>query len=87
MESSMAAAQHVVGQLPQTLIPDVRAAVNTAFLDGLQVGSLVSAGIALGAAIIVAWLLPARARQTAAEQDFSALERPNEVARILRRSN
>ena len=52
-------------RLPQGVIPDVRAAVNTAFLDGLQIGSLVSAGIALAAAVIVAWLLPARARQAA----------------------
>jgi EmrB/QacA subfamily drug resistance transporter len=62
MGRSMAAAQRVIGQLPHAVIPDVRAAVNTAFLDGLQVGSLVSAGIALGAAIVVAWLLPARAQ-------------------------
>jgi EmrB/QacA subfamily drug resistance transporter len=67
MERSMAAAQQVIGQLPYGMVPDVRAAVNTAFLDGLQIGSLVSAGIALGAAIIVAWLLPARARQAATE--------------------
>jgi EmrB/QacA subfamily drug resistance transporter len=67
MERSMAAAQRVIGQLPQPVIPDVRAAVNTAFLDGLQIGSLVSAGIALGAAIVVAWLLPARARQATAD--------------------
>jgi EmrB/QacA subfamily drug resistance transporter len=65
MERSMAAAQQVIGQLPQGVIPDVRAAVNTAFLDGLQIGSLVSAGIAAAAAVIVAWMLPARARQTA----------------------
>lgn len=69
MERSMAAAQQVVAQLPRPVIPDVRAAVDNAFLDGMQVGSLVSAGIALGAAIIVAWLLPARARQTAQAQD------------------
>jgi EmrB/QacA subfamily drug resistance transporter len=65
MGSSMAAAQKVVGQLPQGVIPDVRAAVNAAFLDGLQVGSLVSAGIALAAAVVVAWMLPARAREAA----------------------
>jgi EmrB/QacA subfamily drug resistance transporter len=63
MERSMAAAQQVIGQLPQTVIPDVRAAVNTAFLDGLQIGSLVSAGIAAAAAVVVAVLLPARAKQ------------------------
>lgn len=64
MERSMAAAQAVIGQLPQPVIPDVRAAVNAAFLDGMQIGSLVCAGIAVAAAIVVAWLLPARARQT-----------------------
>jgi EmrB/QacA subfamily drug resistance transporter len=64
MERSMAAAQQVIGRLPQPVIPDVRAAVNTAFLDGLQVGSLVSAGIAAAAAVVVAVLLPARGRQT-----------------------
>ena len=68
MERSMAAAQRVIAALPQGVIPDVRAAVNTAFLDGLQIGSLVSAGIALRAAVIVAWLLPARARQAATDQ-------------------
>jgi EmrB/QacA subfamily drug resistance transporter len=65
MSSSMAAAQKVVSQLPQGVIPDVRAAVNTAFLDGLQIDSLVSAGIAVAAAVVVAFLLPARARHTA----------------------
>src|SRR4029453_2848397 len=40
MERSMAAAQQVIGQLPYGMVPDVRAAVNTAFLDGLQIGSL-----------------------------------------------
>jgi EmrB/QacA subfamily drug resistance transporter len=68
MERSMAAAQRVIAALPQGVVPDVRAAVNTAFLDGLQIGSLVSAGIALTAAVIVAWLLPARARQAATDQ-------------------
>jgi hypothetical protein len=61
----MAAAQQVIGRLPQPVIPDVRAAVNTAFLDGMQVGSLVSAGIAAAAAVVVAVLLPARARKVA----------------------
>jgi len=64
MERSMAAAQQVIGRLPQSVIPDVRAAVNTAFLDGMQVGSMVSAGIAAAAAVVVAVLLPSRARQT-----------------------
>ena len=44
-------------------LTDVHDAVNRAFLDGLQVGSLVCAGIALGAAVIDAALMPARAPQ------------------------
>ena len=64
MQASMAAAQRIVGQLPPGRVPDIRQAVEHAFLDGLRVGSLVSAGIALAAAIIVAILLPARAQQS-----------------------
>jgi predicted MFS family arabinose efflux permease len=63
MRASMAAAQRIVGQLPPGRVPDIRQAVEHAFLDGLQVGSLVCAGIALAAAFIVAILLPARAQQ------------------------
>jgi hypothetical protein len=72
MERSMAAAQQVIGQLPPPVIPDVRAAVNTAFLDGLQIGSLVSAGIAAVAAVVVAVLLPARAKQAVLTTDAQA---------------
>ena len=64
MERSMAAAYQVIGQLPAGRIAGVRHAVNHAFLAGLQVGSLVCAGIALGAAVVVAGLLPQRARQS-----------------------
>jgi hypothetical protein len=71
MARSMAAAHQVIGQLPHDIVPDVRAAVDAAFLDGLQVGSLVCAGIALGAAVVVAWLLPAR--QAAAEEPEPAV--------------
>jgi hypothetical protein len=53
-------AHRVIGQLPTGQSGYVREAVNRAFLDGLQVSALVCAGIALGAAIIVGWLLPAR---------------------------
>ncbi|KAA1250099.1 MFS transporter [Mycobacterium simiae] len=60
MRKSMAAAYQVVGQLPAQRAIDVRGAVNHAFLDGLQISTLVCAGIALTAAIVVAWLLPAR---------------------------
>jgi hypothetical protein len=63
MEKSMAAAERLIGQLPARRITDVHDAVNRAFLDGLQVGSLVCAGIALGAAVIDAALMPARAPQ------------------------
>ena len=65
MERSMAAAQNVIGQLPSGRVADVRDAVNTAFLDGLQVGALVCAAIALAAAVVVAALLPARATTSA----------------------
>ena len=63
MERSIAAAHEVIGQLPAGM-DGVRIAVDNAFLDGLQVGSLVCAAIALGAAVVVAVLLPARARQS-----------------------
>jgi hypothetical protein len=63
MEKSMAAAEWLIGQLPAGRIIDVHDAVNCAFRDGLQVGSQVCAGIALGAAVIVAALMPVRARQ------------------------
>ncbi|MGH3553834.1 MAG: MFS transporter [Mycobacterium sp.] len=63
IEGSLAAAYKVIGQLP---LPDYRVAamrdaVDHAFLDGLRVGSLVCASIAVGAALVVALLLPARA--------------------------
>jgi hypothetical protein len=51
----------------------VRDAVNHAFLDGLQAGSLVCAGIALGAAVVVAVLLPARGEQATAPAPTPAL--------------
>jgi EmrB/QacA subfamily drug resistance transporter len=66
MRHSMALAHKVIEQLPAQRASDVRDAVNHAFLDGLQVSTLVCAGIALGAAIVVGWLLPSwePARQT-----------------------
>jgi hypothetical protein len=42
----------------------VHTAVETAFLDGLRIGSLVAAGIAAVAAAVVAVLLPARQAPT-----------------------
>ncbi len=60
MRHSMALAHRVIEQLPAERAGSVREAVNHAFLDGLQVSTLVCAGIALGAAIVVGWLLPAR---------------------------
>jgi hypothetical protein len=67
MEHSMAAAYNVIGHLPAEQAAGVRAAVNHAFLDGMRVGSLVCAAIALAAAVVVAGLLPARARRAATE--------------------
>ena len=64
MGESMAAAQQVIEQLPPAVAPAVHNAVESAFLDGQWIGSLVAAGIALTAAVVVAALLPARARQT-----------------------
>jgi hypothetical protein len=63
MGNSMAVAHNVIGQMPADRVADVRDAVNHAFLDGLQVGSLVCTGIAFTAAVIVAWLLPPHAEQ------------------------
>lgn len=60
MRHSMALAHTVIQHLPAQQAGHVRAAVDRAFLDGLRVSSLVCAGIALGAAIVVGWLLPAR---------------------------
>jgi EmrB/QacA subfamily drug resistance transporter len=64
MRNSMAFAHTVIGRLPVQQAGHVRAVVDRAFLDGMQVSSLVCAGIALGAAIVVAWLLPARQPET-----------------------
>jgi hypothetical protein len=60
MGESMAAAQRVIAELPAVRVPSVHAAVESAFLDGLWLGSMVSAAIALTAAVVVAVLLPAR---------------------------
>ncbi len=80
MERSMAAAQKVIGGLPSGRAADVRDAVNTAFLDGLQVGALVCAAIALGAAIVVAVLLPARPTSTGSMARTAELTAPDCVA-------
>ncbi|OBH89120.1 MFS transporter [Mycobacterium sp. E2733] len=60
MRQSMALAHRVIQQLPAPQAGYVRGVVDRAFLDGLQVSSLVCAGVALGAALVVGWLLPAR---------------------------
>ncbi len=60
MRNSMAVAHQVIRQLPPQRAGYVRDTVNHAFLQGLQVSTLVCAGIALGAAIAVGWLLPPR---------------------------
>jgi hypothetical protein len=64
MGRSMAAAYKVLEVVPVGRVPGVRETVNNAFLDGLQIGSLVCGAIALGAALIITALLPARARQS-----------------------
>jgi EmrB/QacA subfamily drug resistance transporter len=66
MQHSMAMAHKAIGGLPAGPAAEVREAVNQAFLAGLQAGSLVCAGIALTAALVVAWLLPARLGQETA---------------------
>jgi hypothetical protein len=69
----MAVAHKVIEGLPAGQSAVVHDAVNRAFLDGLQVGTLVCAGIALGAAIVVAWLLPARVGQATPSPASTAL--------------
>jgi hypothetical protein len=80
MQHSMAVAHQVIEQSPAGRIAGVRDAVNHAFLDGLQVGSLVCAAIALSAAIVVTVLLPARARQSTVAAAEIGLPEPGEVA-------
>jgi EmrB/QacA subfamily drug resistance transporter len=60
MGRSMAVAHNVIEQMPPAQANAVRDAINSAFHDGLHIGTLVCAGIAFAAALIVAWLLPAR---------------------------
>lgn len=62
MQESVAAAQRIISQLPAARVTEAREAVETAFLDGLWVGSIVCAGIAAAAALVVALLLPPRER-------------------------
>ena len=62
MERSMAAAQRSSASCRRRRVPDVREAVNTAFLDGLQIGSLVMRRHrARRPRSSSPWLLPARA--------------------------
>jgi EmrB/QacA subfamily drug resistance transporter len=79
MERSVAAAQEVVAQLPAGIASNARQAVTTAFLDGMQVGSLVAAGVAAAAAAIVAVMLPARAYQTASTAAEVELPEQDEI--------
>jgi predicted MFS family arabinose efflux permease len=72
MKHSTAAAYKVIGQLPAVQAAGVRDAVNHAFLGGMQIGSLVCAAIAVAAAVVVAVLLPARARRSPTEIPESA---------------
>lgn len=70
MRHSMALAHRVIEQLPAQRAGHVRVAVDRAFLDGLRVSSLVCAGIALGAAIVVGWLLPSREPERQLERNL-----------------
>jgi EmrB/QacA subfamily drug resistance transporter len=60
MGRSVAVAHGAIAHVPAGQTGALRDAVNGAFHDGLHTGTLVCAGIALTAALIVAWLLPAR---------------------------
>jgi EmrB/QacA subfamily drug resistance transporter len=77
---SMAAANKVIDQLAPNRGLDIRHAVDHAFLDGLQVGSLVAGAIALAAAIVVAILLPARARQSTPTSEEAKTEEPQPLS-------
>jgi hypothetical protein len=79
MQRSMAVAHQVIEHSPTGHMAGARDAVNHAFLDGLQVGSLICSGIALSAAVIVAVLLPARTRQTMA---LEATAEPTEAVEL-----
>jgi hypothetical protein len=59
---SVIAGLTVTGNLPQSLQAPARAAVSNAFMDGLQAGSLVAAGVTAVAAIAAIAFLPSRHR-------------------------
>jgi predicted MFS family arabinose efflux permease len=80
MQHSMAVAHRVIEQSPAGRIVGVRDAVNHAFLDGLQVGSLVCAGIALAAAVGVVILLPARGLPAPASATTAELAEATELS-------
>jgi EmrB/QacA subfamily drug resistance transporter len=80
MQHSMAMAYRVIGRFPVGQSNGIRDAVDHAFLDGLQIGSLVCAGIALSAAAVVAVLLPPRARESTVAAEEIKPREPGEVA-------
>ena len=63
-EESVGAAVQIADQLPAPLAASLRAATDAAFLDGLQAGCLVAAGVALVGALVTAWALPSRPTAT-----------------------
>lgn len=79
MRHSMGLAHTVIQRLPAPQAGYVRGIVDRAFLDGMQVSTLVCAGIALGAAIVVGWVLPARAQH--ATPSFAAERQPERELR------
>ena len=83
MGRSVAVARQVITQLPPSQATGVRDAVNGAFHDGLHIGTLVCAGIAITAAVVVAWLLPAReAAPPPPETTHDTPSRPTTLAEI-----
>jgi DHA2 family multidrug resistance protein-like MFS transporter len=71
-KESVMAGLGVAGQLPGPVAGEAADAVRQAFIDGLQAGSLIASGVALVAAIAVAFLLPARHREESTEETLVA---------------
>lgn len=65
MRHSMAAAKHVLEQVPAPQLTHVRHTVDTAFLESMKVGCLTCAAFAVAGAVVVAYLLPSRAASSA----------------------
>ncbi|QUR67260.1 DHA2 family efflux MFS transporter permease subunit [Mycobacterium spongiae] len=74
MGQSVAGAYKVIAQLPPDQVTAISDVVQHAFLDGLRIGTLICAGIAMAAAAVIAVLLPPRApAPPSAEGDRASL--------------